>query len=601
MYRYVALIWNSADSAATTVSNLIAARLRSTSAAWRRVLDADNLIVFDCGTGRGSGESRLLDRGQGAICGTLFPREPWTPDANDCRTLLERYWGRYVALLRDATTGAVSVLRDPTGTLPCFVTHHEGVHIVFSDIESCLALDLLRFSINWKFIAAYVPYSALQIRSTGLNEVTEVQPGECVTFGSDTLERKLVWSPLDAPRRGLIEDPAAAIAAVRETVRNCVHTWASVHSSIVHNLSGGLDSSIVLSCLMDAPTRPDVTCLHYFAPASGEDERKYARIAASHFDAELVECPLDPARLDLQRLMDIRYTPRPWFYIYDLEQGPLETQVAASRAATAVFSGSSGDGLFVQARAELAVADYLRNHGVSPRVLRVALNAARITRTSVWPILRQGIARHLKRPVRSTLSELDSVRTLVPRAVFEAARNDDSLIHPWLADAQGIPPGLRWHIMCVSIPPAFYNSFASATEVVRTPALFSQPLIELCLRIPSYVWISGGRDRSIARDAFARDLPPVIVRRTQKGAIDRHNRKLMDRNEAFLRETLLDGLLVREGLLDRQRLERFLSRGSTALGFEYNEVLRQHLCTEMWLRRWAAANHSSALTSSFAR
>jgi asparagine synthase (glutamine-hydrolysing) len=243
----------------------------------------------------------------------------------------------------------------------------------------------------------------------------------------------------------------------------------------------------------------------------------------------------------------------------------------------------------------------LRNHGVSPRVLRVALNAARITRTSVWPILRQGIARHLKRPVRSTLSELDSVRTLVPRAVFEAARNDDSLIHPWLADAQGIPPGLRWHIMCVSIPPAFYNSFASATEVVRTPALFSQPLIELCLRIPSYVWISGGRDRSIARDAFARDLPPVIVRRTQKGAIDRHNRKLMDQNEAFLRETLLDGLLVREGLLDRQRLERFLSRGSTALGFEYNEVLRQHLCTEMWLRRWAAANHSSALTSSFAR
>jgi asparagine synthase (glutamine-hydrolysing) len=182
---------------------------------------------------------------------------------------------------------------------------------------------------------------------------------------------------------------------------------------------------------------------------------------------------------------------------------------------------------------------------------------------------------------------MDSIRTLVPREVFEAARNDDSLIHPWLAEVRDIPPGLRWHIMCVSIPPAFYSSFLDF-EVERTAVLFSQPLIELCLRIPSYVWISGGRDRSVARAAFAPELPPAIARRTQKGAIDRHNRRLMDDNEAFLREVLLDGLLVRHGLLDRQRLETFLSRGSAALGFEYNEVLRQHLCTEVWLRRWTA-------------
>jgi asparagine synthase (glutamine-hydrolysing) len=601
MYRYVALIWNAADPAATTVANLIAARLRATSAAWQRVFDADNVTLFHSGVGGGACETRLLERSAGAICGTLFPRESQPARVSDCRTLLERYWGRYVALLRDATTGAVSVLRDPTGTLPCFVTHHKGVNIVFSDLESCLALGLPRFSINWKFIAAYVPYSALQIRSTGLNEVTEIQPGECVRFGRGTLHRELLWSPLDAPRRGLIEDPATAIAAVRETVRNCVHSWASVHDSVVHNLSGGLDSSIVLSCLMDAPIRPQVTCLHYFAPASGEDERKYARLAASHCHAELVECPLDPARLELERLLHIRYTPRPWFYIYDLEQGPVESRVAAERAATAIFSGSSGDGLFVQARAELAVADYLRNRGVSLPVLQVALNAARITRTSVWPILRRGISRHLERPVRNGLSEMDVVRTLVPHAVFEAARNDDSLIHPWLADIQGIPPGLRWHILSVSIPPAFYNTSDRAMEVERTPVLFSQPLIELCLRIPSYVWISGGRDRSLARDAFARDLPAVIVRRTQKGAIDRHNRKLMDRNEAFLREMLLDGLLVKEGLLDRSRLERLLSRASVALDFEYNEVLRHHLCTEIWLRRWASLPASAALTSSSVR
>jgi asparagine synthase (glutamine-hydrolysing) len=586
MYRYVALIWNPADPAADVGAKRLAARLQSDEEAWECVLQERNLVLFHSGVAGGSCTTRLLANGVGAVCGTLFPPGAQDADASTPRMILERCWGRYVALLREPQTGAVRVLRDPTGTLPCFATRHDGVHVVFSDIESCTALGL-RFSINWQFIAAYVPYSALQIRATGLNEVSEVQPGECVTFEAERMARELLWNPLDAPRRGLIEDPIEAAGAVRETVRACVHAWASVHRAIVHNLSGGLDSSIVLACLQDAPSHPQVTCLHYFAPASGEDERKYARLAAGHFHAELVECPLDAAALDLQRLLHIRRTPRPWFYIYDLEQGPLEAQVAASRGATGVFSGSSGDGLFVQARAELAVADYLRNRGFTTPVLRVALNAARIARGSVWAVLRQGLAAHFKRPTGSSLNEMDSIRTLVPREVFEAARNDDSLIHPWLTDTRDIPPGLRWHIMCVSIPPAFYSSFTDF-EVERTPVLFSQPLIELCLRIPSYVWISGGRDRSVARAAFARDLPPAIARRTQKGAIDRHNRRLMDQNEAFLRETLLDGLLVGHGLLDRQRLETFLTRSSATLGFEYNEVLRQHLCTEVWLRRWAA-------------
>jgi asparagine synthase (glutamine-hydrolysing) len=342
---------------------------------------------------------------------------------------------------------------------------------------------------------------------------------------------------------------------------------------------------------MTAPTHPTVTCLHYFAPRSREDERRHARLAASRFDVELVECPLDPRELKLDRLLHIRPTPRPWFYVYDLEQGPIEADVAATRGATGIFSGSGGDGLFLQARAELAVADYLRRRGFSPAVMRVALNAARITRTSMWPILRHGILQHLRRPVKHDIGA-EEVRTLVPADVRSAARADDSLIHPWLADVGRIPPGLRWHILTLSIPPPFYNSFATEREIERTPPLVSQPLIELCLRIPSYVWICDGRDRSLVRRAFAADLPPPIVRRTQKGASARHNRKLMDENAQFLREMLLGGVLVSRGLLDGARLEQMLSRSAAPVGFEYNEVLRQHLCTEVWVRNWSQPTSS---------
>jgi asparagine synthase (glutamine-hydrolysing) len=170
--------------------------------------------------------------------------------------------------------------------------------------------------------------------------------------------------------------------------------------------------------------------------------------------------------------------------------------------------------------------------------------------------------------------------------VYERARTNLSLLPPWIREAEGLTPGLAWQILCLCIPAEFYESFGGATAIERTPVLMSQPVMEVCLRIPTYVWIDGGRDRSIARRAFADVLPQAIVRRTQKGLADRYNRRMLDENAVFLREMLLDGMLVKEGLLDRDKLEAFMRPDGSLESFEYNEILRRHLCTEVWLRRW---------------
>jgi asparagine synthase (glutamine-hydrolysing) len=311
-------------------------------------------------------------------------------------------------------------------------------------------------------------------------------------------------------------------------------------------------------------------------------------------DADLVECEIDGADARLDRLMGIRLAPKPWFYIYDLVHSPLEASIMADRGATGAFSGAGGDGLFMQSRADLAVVDYLRHCGFLPGVLGVALDAARINRASIWSTLHAGIRRHWKMPSPSLLSEFGGRSAVVPREIYERARNDFNLLPPWIREAEALTPGLLWHIACLSVPPQFYESFGGLTAVERTPVLMSQPVMEACLRIPSYVWISGGRDRSIARRAFTDVLPQAIVRRTQKGLADRFNRRMLDRNATFLREMLLDGLLVRAGLLDRAKLEEYTRADPTHEGFEYNEVLRRHLCTEIWVRRWSAVTTSSA-------
>lgn len=619
MYRYLVLIWDAQDSDATSDARQISERLAREQPLWSKLVDEAGLAAFHADAGGldatardqlTSCESRVLTgRRKGVVFGRLFKRgselvsHPLGEaiDAIESERicdsggthLIENYWGRYVAVLREGANQGVRILRDPTGGLPCFVARYNRVSLVFSDIQFCLALRLLQFSVNWKFIASMLPYSSLQIRETGLNQVSELQPGERATFSGRNVEYVLLWRPDELAHRGRIVDPSQATAVVRETVKETVHAWASLHRSVTHNLSGGLDSSIVLGCLKSAPNAPRVTCIHYFAPAGNEDERRYARLAARHMDADLVECALDGADVSLRRLLDIRLAPKPWFYVYDLVHSPIEVRIQADRGATGAFSGAGGDGLFVQARADLAVADYLRHNGVRPGVVGVALDAARINRASIWPTLYEGLRRHWKRPSRGVLSEFGGRREVIPRDVYERARADLSLLPPWIREAKHLTPGLSWQILCLSIPAQFYESFGGATSIERTPVLMSQPIMEACLRIPAYVWIDGGRDRSIARRAFADVLPQAIVRRTQKGLADRYNRRMLDENVVFLREMLLDGMLVREGLLDRQRMEALMSADSAGGSFEYNEVLRHHLCTEIWVRRWTEATTSS--------
>ena len=89
---------------------------------------------------------------------------------------------------------------------------------------------------------------------------------------------------------------------MRQCVRDVVHAWASCYDHMLLSLSGGLDSSIVLACLKDAPSRPRVTCFHYYPLGADLDERAYARAAAAKAGLELLERPRDSS-FSLQPLL----------------------------------------------------------------------------------------------------------------------------------------------------------------------------------------------------------------------------------------------------------------------------------------------------------
>lgn len=98
--------------------------------------------------------------------------------------------------------------------------------------------------------------------------------------------------------------------------------------------------------------------------------------------------------------------------------------------------------------------------------------------------------------------------------------------------------------------------------------------------------IEGGWDRSIARQAFKDDVPVEIIRRRTKGGMEESAQEILSRNLETARELLLDGFLVREGILDRYRVEEALSGRPTEVSAPLVE-LYDHLSVEAWLRTWS--------------
>ena len=601
MFRYVAFVWDDDDLAARGSAGVLAQRLQAGSPEWRLQLAGKGLSVFCAGERPGSSETYQLCDETGVIVGKLFRRgagvasrsAPLVLDdvesrkivASGGRHLVQHYWGRYIAFIQDEPAGVTRVLRDPTSMLPCFTSRMAGLDVYFSRMEDVAQLGRQSFSVNWKYVAATLRHAQLQVAATGLNEVSQVLGGECIEHRNGHASRSFYWNALDVSQSDIIYDPAEAASALRAVTQDCVDAWASSYPSIVHMLSGGLDSSIIMACLRQSPTRPRVACLNYYSAGCNTDERDYARLAASGSGCEVIERERD-STVSLAPLLRVRKSPIPTDYFIYLDEGRCEADVAREQGAGALFSGYGGDQLFYRSEAWLGAGDFLKRHGVGPALFEVALDAARMDRTSVWNVLGK-TARDsvLHRRWRLGQERTSTRKSLLREEVVRDISRESDLVHPWIREPGRVPNGKIFHAYQLLFPGNFYHPLGADTRPELVTPLFSQPLFELAMRIPTWLLTRGGWDRAIARRAFEHDLPRRIVTRQTKGGQEEHAKAILVRNVTFARELLLDGHLVRERILERNQVAETLAPGPARFS-SGNAQLYGCLSAEAWVRQW---------------
>ncbi len=175
-----------------------------------------------------------------------------------------------------------------------------------------------------------------------------------------------------------------------------------------------------------------------------------------------------------------------------------------------------------------------------------------------------------------------------------SALRDPANLHPLYRDIRQVPPGKAYQASTTTYALSpYYNPFGQPSDPDYIAPLFSQPVVELCLRIPLYLHMSDGQERMIARQAFEQDLPPEIVWRQSKGGVEEHVKAALFSNIDVAKELLLGGVLAPEKLLDIDKVALVLARGPSRIASSTAE-LYSYINAEAWLRSWSGTRQSAA-------
>lgn len=550
-------------------------------AGMRRILSAPGLtIVSDAAA------PLLLSGGGGAILGPIHSREQGmprmtAPGEEKSRTILRsrgdhlvaEFWGDYVAFLQGTQSRDTVIVRAPFGALQCLHLEHRGLHIFASDLAMLQASAHKRFEHDWTMLAVHLAAGGLRQKRSCVVGIEELLWGMRFTVSQDSIAAEPCWSPWHfTNRKHLLRDSGLAAVMLRDTALGCIAAQTRELKHLLVMLSGGLDSSILACCA--AASGVPVTCLTLTTGDTIGDERHYAALVARALDVQLHEAALEVGHVDITRSQAAGLV-RPTARAFAQAMHHQKQRIAHAAGAQAVYDGGGGDNLFCFLQSVTPVADRLRMDGPSRGAWRTMRSMAQLAETSVVTVGLRAAQRAWLRPP-GWRWPLDS-RFLTSDALICA----NAMAHRWLAAPRDTLPGSAAHVaLLITVENLLETTCGPVPE--RSP-LIAQPLVELCLSIPSWFWCAGGYNRAIARQAFAPMLPPEIAWRRSKGAPDHFVAALYEANRTQLADFLADGLLASQGLLDRSAILAELSRTSPIRGHNHVRLLKI-ADTEAWAR-----------------
>lgn len=459
------------------------------------------------------------------------------------QSLIASHWGGYVLALV-AGEGRTIIMRDPSGLLPCYF--HRGLKVITlaSDITEVVSRG--PGAIDYMELARYLTSADGPGSATCVAGAEELVPGEALVFQGGRVDLESRWSPWNhvAPQDRTTAEAAEAFRAV---AIDCIGAWAGCFGSALLGVSGGLDSSIVAA---GARGRTALSCVTHVGPDTEGDERHYARALANHLALDLQEARYELDDIDIAKPVAPHH-PSPNAHHFRQAIEAIHRRAAARDDIGTILSGNGGDGIFCGMRSATPLVDRFVAEGPHRALVATLRDLSDLTGADALTILRRAWRkyRECREPQPLRMNVLGLAADRLPPIAAAGPR------HKWHAAPSDALPGKRSHVAFLVRSLRSLELYPRRTSPPHVAPLMSQPLVELCLSIPTWQWIEGGRDRAVARMAFENILPQTVLRRVHKGGPSGFTRKIYEYNRGEALDLLRGGRLVAAKILDPSFLD----------------------------------------------
>lgn len=256
----------------------------------------------------------------------------------------EKLRGMYAIALYDPASDHLVLSRDPFGIKPLYYAHGSQGFAFASEPQALIAAGIVEPQVNPPVRDELLELQFTTGADTIFSGIKRVLPGETLVISRGRI--------IDRHRKeALPVDHVPSALDERETMAQL--DWALRDSISIHQrsdvpfgmfLSGGIDSSVLLSLMAELNDHPVLALTAGFPGSSAHDERKHARMLAEHVGARHVDVPIQES--DFWQLL-----PEIAAAMDDpaADYAVLPTYVLgrkASQYVKVVLSGEGGDELF---------------------------------------------------------------------------------------------------------------------------------------------------------------------------------------------------------------------------------------------------------------
>jgi len=510
----------------------------------------------------------------------------------DC---LEKLRGMFAFAIWDGRTNTLMLARDRVGIKPLYYTLTDNSLVFASEIKAILADRSVDRQMAPELIDRFLTFLYVPGEETLLKGIRKLAPGHYLLARNGQITIRQYWDLQFADsseEKSAAEAEKELLALLAETVR--LHMIADVPVGVL--LSGGVDSTGVLSLAVNETGMRMSSFTVGFSGGQVADERPYARLAAEKFGSEHHEITITAEDF-------AAFLPS---YVWYMEEPVCEPPAIAlyyvSKLArehvTVLLSGEGGDEAFAgySNYRNLLWLERVKRGG---RLLNSALAAGMSVADSGFgltkfrkyiPLMAERFPDYYygrtSNPHLTTgnglgtvysqdfQSAIDRERSVAPVRTLQARMRGKDTLHTmlYIDTKTWLPDDL--------LIKADKMTMANSIEL-RVP-LLDHKVLEYAASLPPRQKVNGRNTKYILKRALSQQIPHQIRNRKKAGFPVPYATWMRRELKSVVRDVLLDSKTRQRGYFRKDAVEKLLEENSS--GRDFSKEIFSLLSLELWQR-----------------